>query len=354
MSKVKTFFEKSGTARKNFLFKNRYGTVMFLTGITIAFWDLILKFLSDGKTLPAIKGFFGIVSTHNTGGAWSIFSNATWALIVISILFLGLLIFFNYKLKRKNYFYAISMGLLLSGALCNLLDRLRFGYVRDFINLEFMKFPVFNIADMAICVGVFLLCVYFIFVVPRLERAEAMEASDDAVDFVENYQISSSTVAQEPAENSNKIAKTKKSSSKSSNKTKQKTSSKKTPKTKTANDAVKNEEEKSSVISDQTTETENDTLPAEPVTLLELQSSSEPENQELHVQQDSQTLEETKQVEDLQAEQENTDKTIQNDQVSEPNFVTTLDTNNASKQNAKKSGNKRRKSGAKGKKTNQK
>ena len=48
-------------------------------------------------------------------------------------------------LKTKTYFYAISMGILLSGAICNLYDRIAFGYVRDFIKLDFMNFPIFNI-----------------------------------------------------------------------------------------------------------------------------------------------------------------------------------------------------------------
>lgn len=171
--KIANFFKKVNKKVKDFLFKNRYGTIMFLVGIIVAFWDLILKFLLEGKNLPAIKGIFNIYSTHNTGGAWSIFAGSTIILAIVSIIFVALIVFFNYKLKTKNYFYAISMGLLLSGALCNLYDRLALGYVRDFINLEFIKFPVFNIADIAITIGVILLCVYFLFIMPKLEKKKA-------------------------------------------------------------------------------------------------------------------------------------------------------------------------------------
>lgn len=172
LNKIKNFFTKVKNAISDFLFNNRYGTIMILVGLIVAFWDLILKFLLDGKIMNAIPGFFGIYSTHNTGGAWSIFSGSTIPLIILTSLFIVALIVFNYFFKNKNYFYAISMGLLLSGAICNLFDRIKYGYVRDFINLEFMSFPVFNIADIAICVGVFLLCIYFIFILPKRERIQ--------------------------------------------------------------------------------------------------------------------------------------------------------------------------------------
>lgn len=168
-TKIGNFFKKIRNVISDFLFKNRYGTIMALVGIIVAFWDLVLKYLLDGKSMDAIPGFFSIYSSHNTGGAWSIFSGSVIPLIIFTSLFIIALIVFNYFFKGKNYFYAISMGLLLSGAICNLFDRIKYGYVRDFINLEFINFPVFNIADMAICVGVFLLCIYFIFLLPKRE-----------------------------------------------------------------------------------------------------------------------------------------------------------------------------------------
>ncbi|MBO7526901.1 MAG: signal peptidase II, partial [Clostridia bacterium] len=75
----------------------------------------------------------------------------------------------NFFFKKKNVLYSISLGMILSGAICNLLDRITFGYVRDFIKLDFINFPIFNIADSAICVGVFLFCIFFIFYVQKKE-----------------------------------------------------------------------------------------------------------------------------------------------------------------------------------------
>lgn len=234
--KIGDFFTRIKQAFANFLFKNRYGTIMLLVGGIVAFWDLILKFLSDGKSLPAINGIFNIYSTHNTGGAWSIFSNSTIFLIVVTIIFIVAIIIFNYNLNKKNYFYAISMGLLLSGAVCNLFDRIKYGYVRDFINLEFINFPVFNIADIAITVGVILLVIYFLFIMPKVDEIKLVEPDETAVLFVNNYQITKLEIVEN--NNEEKIVKkanNSKKTSKNSNITKKSNKTKNTNKSKAKN-----------------------------------------------------------------------------------------------------------------------
>lgn len=179
MEKISNFFRNIKKKIGDFLFNNRYGTIMIFVGIIVAFWDFTTKFLFDGQQAPVINGIFSIFSTHNTGGAWSIFSNATWLLILFSILFIVAIIVFNYFLKTKTYFYSISLGLLLGGAVCNLYDRIFLGYVRDFIKLDFINFPIFNIADICICVGVVLVIVYFVFIAPKVEKEQkVMQAVD--------------------------------------------------------------------------------------------------------------------------------------------------------------------------------
>lgn len=175
MKKISDFFKNIKQKIGDFLFKNRYGTIMVFVGIIVAFWDFTTKFLFDEQQVSVINGFFSIFSTHNTGGAWSIFSNATWLLIIFSILFIVAIIVFNYFLKTKTYFYSISLGLLLGGAVCNLYDRIFLGYVRDFIKLDFINFPIFNIADICICVGVALVIVYFAFIAPKIEKKQKDE-----------------------------------------------------------------------------------------------------------------------------------------------------------------------------------
>ena len=115
-----------------------------------------------------LKGFISIEGGHkNTGAAWSIFSNATVWLIIVSIVFLALMFVLNRFIKKPNLLYYISFSMIFGGALGNLYDRIVLGYVRDFIKLDFMNFPVFNVADCFVCVGVFLMCVFLIFVEAR-------------------------------------------------------------------------------------------------------------------------------------------------------------------------------------------
>ena len=148
---------------KQFFSKYKYGLIISLVVLIIAFLDLLTKHLTDGKAQSIISGVISIFSTHNTGAAWSILSQHIWLLIVISIIFILVMLVANYLFKGKTILYTIAMGLILGGAICNLFDRIIYGYVRDFISLDFMNFPIFNVADIAITVGVILLCCFFLF-----------------------------------------------------------------------------------------------------------------------------------------------------------------------------------------------
>lgn len=130
--------------------------------------SIILLFDQIVKSIIQISNVhFNIISNilsfnyyQNTGAAWSILQGKTVVLIIISIV---MLIFvysmsFSYEdSKSKN----ISFGLLFGGIVGNLIDRIFYGYVRDFIDINIFSynFPVFNIADMAIVIGVIMLIV---------------------------------------------------------------------------------------------------------------------------------------------------------------------------------------------------
>lgn len=116
---------------------------------------LILKYLTLTKSYDIVKGIFSITPTFNTGGGFGILPNQTIIFIVtsiITIIFIAYLLI-SRKIKEKVFIYSIS--LILAGALGNLIDRIRFGAVVDF--LDFKIWPVFNIADTSISIGVVLL-----------------------------------------------------------------------------------------------------------------------------------------------------------------------------------------------------
>ena len=100
----------------------------------------------------------------NTGAAWGIFSGKKLFLVLLSAGMIVALFVFNHFVKKKNWIYCLSFGFIVGGALGNLIDRIVFGYVRDFIYLDFWRtFPIFNMADSFLCVGACLLCVYVLF-----------------------------------------------------------------------------------------------------------------------------------------------------------------------------------------------
>jgi signal peptidase II len=101
---------------------------------------------------PVIKNILSITYSTNTGGAFSILSKCPAFFIIISILLMTLAIVYLRLILAFPLYYQFSLGLILGGAAGNLADRLRFGSVIDFIDFSF--WPTFNVADIAISVGV--------------------------------------------------------------------------------------------------------------------------------------------------------------------------------------------------------
>ncbi len=117
---------------------------------------LIAKNLFLHQSVPVISGIFHITLVRNRGAAFRMLKNQIYLFILTSIAAI-ILIFLNLKEQRGKRFdiYSLSLSLILAGALGNLIDRLRFGCVIDF--LDFRIWPVFNVADSAITIGAVLL-----------------------------------------------------------------------------------------------------------------------------------------------------------------------------------------------------
>jgi len=116
---------------------------------------ITLKF-SPGETLPVIPGFFDIAYVRNTGAAWGMLGGFTGMLVVISLAVLVILIVFRRSFLSDSLIHRLALGLMVGGIVGNLLDRVRFQYVVDFLDFHWQihHFPAFNVADSAICVGV--------------------------------------------------------------------------------------------------------------------------------------------------------------------------------------------------------
>lgn len=134
--------------------------VLLVDQVSKGFIDAYFTF---GRQVPIIKHFFYIMNCHNEGAAWSIFTNQKIFILICT--FLALLLIYRYlyvfKLNARNN---VAFGLLIGGIVGNLIDRVLFGYVRDFLDFYLFSYdyPVFNFADVAIVIGVFLLFIAII------------------------------------------------------------------------------------------------------------------------------------------------------------------------------------------------
>ena len=111
------------------------------------------------KAVPGIEGVFNLLHVHNTGAAFSSFQGAQWLFALVFALFTAAVIY--EFITRKMGFSNLERWLIViiyGGAVGNMIDRLRLGFVVDMIHLDFMSFPVFNVADCFITCG----CIAFI------------------------------------------------------------------------------------------------------------------------------------------------------------------------------------------------
>ena len=125
---------------------------------------LIIKLIDINQNIEIIKNFFYVTYTHNTGAAFSILTGQRILLIIVAILIL--IILFNHIRKNKISKKAeiLAFSLIIGGSIGNLIDRIVRGYVVDFIDIKIFgyNFPIFNLADTFIVIGVFLLFITMI------------------------------------------------------------------------------------------------------------------------------------------------------------------------------------------------
>lgn len=134
--------------------------------ITVA--DQLIKYavlnnISSTDIITVIPEALQLVFVKNTGAAFSLLSGKTYVLSVVSIAVCVFLVWYLIKKRPQSKLFLVSTGLILGGALGNLIDRVFRNYVVDYIELCFVRFPVFNLADIAITVGAVLLMIYVIF-----------------------------------------------------------------------------------------------------------------------------------------------------------------------------------------------
>ena len=120
---------------------------------------LIVKHYLTLGSISIINNFLNLKYVENTGAAWSIFDNNRYIVLVLSCMIIIGIIYYIFKEKPSKIISRIAYSLVLGGALGNFINRLYYGYVIDFIDVKFFgyNYPIFNMADIFIVVGVILL-----------------------------------------------------------------------------------------------------------------------------------------------------------------------------------------------------
>lgn len=122
---------------------------------------LIVKSMHVGESITVIKNFLYITSHRNRGAAWGILEGQMWFFYVITVAVIIFIVYYLRKAKQEGPLFGVSLALILGGAIGNFIDRVLRQEVVDFINTYIFTydFPVFNVADSALVIGVALLII---------------------------------------------------------------------------------------------------------------------------------------------------------------------------------------------------
>lgn len=155
--------------------KNIWSVVMIIVIVAI---DQATKYFAKSALYPDgaknfINGFIEFRYAENTGMAFSMFSGARWFFVALTAVVTVGMAVYMFKKCQKNLWLYWTIGVLISGAVGNLIDRICYGYVIDFINPTFVDFAIFNIADCAVTLGAVSLIAYLVFDMFKKDNKES-------------------------------------------------------------------------------------------------------------------------------------------------------------------------------------
>lgn len=131
---------------------------------------LAVSHLRDIDSIEIVKGVFSLTYVENRGAAFGILQNQRWFFILLTCLICIGMTYFLISQANISLVLRISLAMVLGGAIGNLIDRVRLGYVVDMLHFTLIDFPVFNIADCFVVSGTILLAFYVLFMEGKNER----------------------------------------------------------------------------------------------------------------------------------------------------------------------------------------
>lgn len=152
----------------------------FILSIAVLALDILTKSWASKKiiingSVPIIKNVFHLTYVENTGVAFGMLQDKRVIFITISLVILAVLGIYFYKTKNKNVWLKLGVALIYSGSIGNLIERIGKGYVVDFLDFCLINFPVFNIADIAVCIGAAMLVIHLLFFSEKTDDMENEE-----------------------------------------------------------------------------------------------------------------------------------------------------------------------------------
>lgn len=141
--------------------------IALIIGALIAIIDQVIKllvvnYLKPVGTVNVIGDVFKLTYVENRGVAFGMFQGMQWVFVIITVIMLAVVVYLMYKRRPKNKFFYVISALIIGGGIGNLIDRVFYGYVIDYLSLSFFP-PVCNFADYCITIGVFLFAIYLLF-----------------------------------------------------------------------------------------------------------------------------------------------------------------------------------------------
>jgi len=154
--------------------------ILLLDQVTKALVVQYLPAQVSWNPFPFLGRLVTLTHVRNTGAAFGLLSGQSSLLTVIAVGVMVMILLLFRQLPHQRRLIQLSLGLQLGGAAGNLIDRLRVGYVIDFIDFHF--WPVFNVADSAIVIGVIILAYYLLFLVDKEQERPAEVADLSSLD----------------------------------------------------------------------------------------------------------------------------------------------------------------------------
>lgn len=141
----------------------------------LKYW--VVRHLEIGQSAAFLPGLVRLTRLHNTGAAWGSFSGSTALLTAVTAVLLVAVAWLVLKKVIRHPLGLCAAMLVLGGGIGNMIDRIFRGYVVDMFDLEFMDYPIFNLADIFVVVGVVLGAVYYLWFYDKYDKKEP---KDDA------------------------------------------------------------------------------------------------------------------------------------------------------------------------------